>query len=57
VKAAIAAGEAELNRQGPAADPQVRHRAADPRHGEGEDEALVARVVADIVKAVEAAAA
>jgi phosphoglucosamine mutase len=57
VKAAIEAGEAELTGKGrllirkSGTEPLIRVMA------EGEDEALVARVVADIVKAVEAAAA
>jgi len=57
VKAAIQAGEAELTGKGrllirkSGTEPLIRVMA------EGEDEALVARVVADIVKAVEAAAA
>jgi len=57
VKAAIKAGEAELTGKGrllirkSGTEPLIRVMA------EGEDEALVARVVADIVKAVEAAAA
>jgi phosphoglucosamine mutase len=57
VKAAIEAGEAELIGKGrllirkSGTEPLIRVMA------EGEDEALVARVVADIVKAVEAAAA
>ncbi|HVO02246.1 MAG TPA: phosphoglucosamine mutase [Candidatus Cybelea sp.] len=57
VKAAIKAGEAELDGKGrllirkSGTEPLIRVMA------EGEDEALVARVVADIVKAVEAAAA
>jgi phosphoglucosamine mutase len=56
VKAAIQAGEAELNGKGrllirkSGTEPLIRVMA------EGEDEALVARVVAEIVKAVEAAA-
>jgi phosphoglucosamine mutase len=57
VKAAIKAGEAELIGKGrllirkSGTEPLIRVMA------EGEDEALVARIVADIVKAVEAAAA
>ncbi|GAB2176375.1 phosphoglucosamine mutase [Dongia sp. agr-C8] len=57
VKAAIQAGEAELTGKGrllirkSGTEPLIRVMA------EGEDEELVARVVADIVKAVEAAAA
>jgi phosphoglucosamine mutase len=57
VKAAIQAGEAELTGKGrllirkSGTEPLIRVMA------EGEDEALVARIVADIVKAVEAAAA
>ena len=57
VKAAIQAGEAELTGKGrllirkSGTEPLIRVMA------EGEDEALVARVVAEIVKAVEAAAA
>jgi phosphoglucosamine mutase len=57
VKSAIAAGEAELNGKGrllirkSGTEPLIRVMA------EGEDEKLVAKVVGDIVKAVEAAAA
>jgi phosphoglucosamine mutase len=57
VKAAIRAGEAELDGKGrllirkSGTEPLIRVMA------EGEDEALVARIVADIVRAVEAAAA
>jgi phosphoglucosamine mutase len=57
VKAAIKAGEVELNGRGrllirkSGTEPLIRVMA------EGDDEALVVRVVAEIAKAVEAAAA
>jgi phosphoglucosamine mutase len=56
VKAAIASGEAALNGKGRLL---IRKSGTEPLirvMGEGEDEALVARVVADIVAAVQAAA-
>jgi phosphoglucosamine mutase len=56
VKAAIALGEAALNGKGRLL---IRKSGTEPLirvMGEGEDEALVARVVADIVAAVQAAA-
>ena len=56
VKAAIASGEAALNGKGRLL---IRKSGTEPLirvMGEGEDEALVARIVADIVAAVQAAA-
>ena len=56
VKAAIADGRgASWTGSGPAGDPQVGHRAADPRDGRGRGRALVAEVVDTICEAVQAA--